>query len=190
MVELMVYIWMFELFSLVYKSGKNLMVSAVDKLPTVIACPYTASQYIILAPNTRRIFEEMKFNEKLLSIRKKKGLSQEQLGMELQVSRQTISKWEAGQSYPDFQRLVMLSDYFDMTLDELVKDIDVQDVREKSLTDEKVNSIYLDVENGKAKVKKLVKILCYIILLIGVFVVAGSILHLVFPDIEWLWQRM
>lgn len=37
----------------------------------------------------------------------------------------------------------MLSDYFDMTLDELVKDIDVQDVREKSLTDEKVNSIYL-----------------------------------------------
>ena len=85
----------------------------------------------------------MKFNEKLLCIRKKKGLSQEELGMELQVSRQTISKWEAGQSYPDFQRLVMLSDYFDMTLDELVKDIDVQDVREKSLTDEKVNSIYL-----------------------------------------------
>ena len=84
----------------------------------------------------------MKFNEKLLSIRKKKGLSQEQLGMDLQVSRQTISKWEAGQSYPDFQRLVMLSDYFDMTLDELVKDIDVQDVREKSLTDEKVNSIF------------------------------------------------
>ena len=94
---------------------------------------------------------------------RRKELSQEQLGMELQVSRQTISKWEAGQSYPDFQRLVMLSDYFDMTLDELVKDIDVQDVREKSLTDEKVNSIYLDVENGKAKVKKLVKILCYIL---------------------------
>lgn len=37
----------------------------------------------------------------------------------------------AGQSYPDFQRLVMLSDYFNMTLDELVKGIDVQDVREK-----------------------------------------------------------
>ena len=84
----------------------------------------------------------------------------------------------------------MLSDYFDMTLDELVKDIDVQDVREKSLTDEKVNSIYLDVENGKVKVKKLVKILCYSILLIGIFVVAGFILHLLFPDIEWLWQRM
>ncbi len=93
----------------------------------------------------------MKFNEKLMSIRKMKGLSQEELGMELQVSRQTISKWESGQSYPDFQRLVMLSDYFDMTLDELVKDIDVQDVRNKNLTDEKVASIYLDVENVKSK---------------------------------------
>lgn len=74
--------------------------------------------------------------------------------MELQVSRQTISKWESGQSYPDFQRLVMLSDYFNMTLDELVKGIDVQDVREKNMTDEKVASIYMDVESGKATLKK------------------------------------
>ena len=87
----------------------------------------------------------MKFNEKLLTMRKKQGLSQEELGMELQVSRQTISKWEAGQSYPDFQRLVMLSDYFGMSLDELVKDIDVQDVRDRNLTDEKVASIFSDI---------------------------------------------
>ena len=40
----------------------------------------------------------MKFHEKLLSLRKQKGLSQEELGAELQVSRQTISKWEAGGS--------------------------------------------------------------------------------------------
>lgn len=95
----------------------------------------------------------MKFNEKLSAIRKKQGLSQEELGMELQVSRQTISKWEAGQSYPDFQRLVMLSDYFHMTLDELVKDIDVQDVRVKNLTDEKIASIFVDVEKGKSTLR-------------------------------------
>lgn len=40
----------------------------------------------------------MKFNEKLVELRKRHGLSQEQLGMELQVSRQTVSKWEAGVS--------------------------------------------------------------------------------------------
>ena len=129
----------------------------------------------------------MKFNEKLMSIRKMKGLSQEELGMELQVSRQTISKWESGQSYPDFQRLVMLSDYFDMTLDELVKDIDVQDVRNKNLTDEKVASIYLDVENVKNKFGTLIKIFCYAgVILLGI-VILGFILHLFFPDIEWLW---
>ena len=107
--------------------------------------------------------------------------------MELQVSRQTISKWESGQSYPDFQRLVMLSDYFDMTLDELVKDIDVQDVRNKNLTDEKVASIYLDVENVKNKSGKIIKIFCYAgVILLGI-VILGFILHLFFPDIEWLW---
>ena len=129
----------------------------------------------------------MKFNEKLMSIRKMKGLSQEELGMEIQVSRQTISKWESGQSYPDFQRLVMLSDYFDMTLDELVKDIDVQDVRDKNLTDEKVASIYLDVENAKSTFKKIVKIFCYVGFALIVIFVLVFILHLLFPDIEWLW---
>ena len=41
----------------------------------------------------------MKFHEKLMSLRKGRGLSQEELGMELLVSRQTISKWESGLSY-------------------------------------------------------------------------------------------
>ena len=59
----------------------------------------------------------MNFNEKLIDLRKSKGLSQEELGAELHVSRQTVSKWESAQSYPDFQRLVLLSDYFGLTLD-------------------------------------------------------------------------
>ena len=87
----------------------------------------------------------MNFNEKLINLRKSKGLSQE----ELKVSRQTISKWESCQSYPDFQRLVLLSDYFGLTLDELVKDVDVQELREKNINSEKLDSIYSDV--GKAK---------------------------------------
>lgn len=131
----------------------------------------------------------MKFNEKLLSLRKAKGLSQEELGMELQVSRQTISKWEAGQSYPDFERLVMLSDYFNLTLDELVKGVDVQDVREKNMTDERVTSIYLDVENGKAAFKKIVRILGYIYLAVLAAVLIAFLAHLAFPNIEWLWRH-
>ncbi|MEG0076218.1 helix-turn-helix domain-containing protein [Anaerorhabdus sp.] len=129
----------------------------------------------------------MKFNEKLLSIRKKQGLSQEELGMELEVSRQTISKWEAGQSYPDFQRLVMLSDYFNMTLDELVKDVDFQDVREKNLTDEKVSSIFRDVQYGKETLSNIWRIACIFGIIMLLLVCAGFIAHLLFPNIEWLW---
>ncbi|WP_172134965.1 helix-turn-helix domain-containing protein [Adlercreutzia sp. ZJ473] len=91
----------------------------------------------------------MNFNEKLIELRKSKHLSQEELGNELGVSRQTISKWELAQSYPDFQRLVLLSDYYGLSLDELVHDLDVQDVREKNLDAVQLNSIYNDV--GRAK---------------------------------------
>lgn len=71
----------------------------------------------------RPSFTEKYFNEKLIELRKSKGLSQDELGNALGVSRQTISKWELVQSYPDFQRLVLLSDYFGLSLDALVKDI-------------------------------------------------------------------
>lgn len=130
----------------------------------------------------------MKFNEKLIAIRKQQGLSQEELGMELQVSRQTISKWEMGQSYPDFQRLVMLSDYFGMSLDELVKDIDVQDVREKNLTDEKVALIFTDIQNVKHTVGKVWKIVLYATYGLLAIIAISFVVHLVFPDIELLWR--
>lgn len=91
----------------------------------------------------------MNFNEKLINLRKSKGLSQEELGAELNVSRQTISKWESSQSYPDFQRLVALSDYFGLTLDELVRDIDVQQVREQNLSGEQLHAVYTDISAAR-----------------------------------------
>ena len=69
------------------------------------------------------------------------------------MSRQTISKWESAQSYPDFQRLVLLSDYFGLTLDELVRDVDVADVRAKNRNSEKLDSIYNDVGTAKKFIK-------------------------------------
>ena len=122
----------------------------------------------------------MKFNEKLVSIRKKQGLSQEELGMELQVSRQTISKWETGQSYPDFQSLVMLSDYFGMSLDELVMDIDVQDIRDKNLTDEKVASIFSDVQKMKDILEKGWRIIGYVGWGILIYVAVCFVVKLLF----------
>ena len=139
----------------------------------------------------------MNFNEKLLKLRKEKGLSQEELGMEIQVSRQTVSKWEAGQSYPDFTRLVMLSDFFDMTLDELVKDIDVQEARDNSLTNEKIDSIYrvshnvdsiLQNETLKGVIKGVMWFMAGSCILICLIAVISLILHLFYPESNMFWR--
>jgi transcriptional regulator with XRE-family HTH domain len=66
----------------------------------------------------------MNFKDKLLDLRKKAGLSQEELGNKLDISRQTISKWEMGKSTPELDKLVSLSEIFNVSLDELVKDIE------------------------------------------------------------------
>ena len=62
----------------------------------------------------------MIFKEKLLELRKQKGWSQEELGNNLDVSRQTISKWESGQSTPEMEKLVKISEIFEISLDELI----------------------------------------------------------------------
>lgn len=60
-----------------------------------------------------------KFKQQLLNLRKQKGVSQEFLADKLQVSRQTISKWELGETTPDLENLVRLSEFFEISLDEL-----------------------------------------------------------------------
>ncbi|MBI9104675.1 MAG: helix-turn-helix transcriptional regulator [Spirochaetales bacterium] len=63
----------------------------------------------------------MDFNQKLIELRKMKGWSQEELGFRLDVSRQTVSKWESGDTSPEMARLVKMSDIFEISLDELMK---------------------------------------------------------------------
>ncbi|MCL2254219.1 MAG: helix-turn-helix domain-containing protein [Lachnospiraceae bacterium] len=53
--------------------------------------------------------------------RKRLSLSQEELGEKIYVTRQTISSWENGKSYPDIYSLILLSQVFEMTIDNLVK---------------------------------------------------------------------
>lgn len=64
----------------------------------------------------------MKFSEKLQKMRKEKGLSQEALAEMLDVSRQAISKWESGSSYPEIDNLITISEIFGVTVDSLLKD--------------------------------------------------------------------
>lgn len=62
----------------------------------------------------------MEFNNRLYQLRKQRGFSQEELACRLNVSRQTVSKWEIGDSTPDMEKLIAMSELFDVSLDSLV----------------------------------------------------------------------
>lgn len=62
----------------------------------------------------------MEFNEKLQELRKKKGLTQEELAESLYVSRTAVSKWESGRGYPNIDSLKAIAKYFSITIDELL----------------------------------------------------------------------
>jgi transcriptional regulator with XRE-family HTH domain len=64
----------------------------------------------------------MKFNEKLIELRKKEGLSQEELGYKLNVTRQTISKWELGQTTPEMEKLSEIGNIFGISVDNLINE--------------------------------------------------------------------
>lgn len=62
----------------------------------------------------------MDFSGKLKEIRKKEGLSQEQLAEKMGVSRQAVTKWETGKGMPDIENMAILAEIFKTTLDELI----------------------------------------------------------------------
>ena len=64
----------------------------------------------------------MKLNEKILSLRKSEGISQEELAEKLNVSRQAVSRWEVGTAQPDASNILQLSKLFNVTADYLLND--------------------------------------------------------------------
>ena len=104
----------------------------------------------------------MEFNNKLYELRKQKGFSQEELANRLNVSRQTISKWEVGESTPDMEKLIAISDLFEISLDELVKGEKPEriDTTEQIMRSELYSDIkeHVLTDNNKEKSKKILKV--------------------------------
>ena len=63
----------------------------------------------------------MTLADRIQHLRKAKGISQEELADQIGVSRQAVSKWESGQSSPDLEKIILLSDFFDVATDYLLK---------------------------------------------------------------------
>lgn len=74
------------------------------------------------------------FSEKLKELRKEKGVSQEALSELLNVSRQSISKYENGTAQPDFEKLALIANYFEVSFDYLLGNLD-----KKSFTKKPIN---------------------------------------------------
>lgn len=83
----------------------------------------------------------MNLKEKLIKLRKDNNLTQDELAEKLYISRQTVSNWENGRTYPDIETLILISNKFNISLDDLLKtdkkvvrDIDKKIKSHKKLT--------------------------------------------------------
>ena len=92
-------------------------------------------------------------SDNLIQLRRKSGLSQEQLADKIGVSRQAISKWECGQSTPELEKLMAMSELFNVSLDELTKgpsespakDTSAESSETKEFTSAKIVGIVLSI---------------------------------------------
>lgn len=75
----------------------------------------------------------MNLSEKLLKLRKQSGLSQQELADQLNVSRQSVSKWELNESVPDISNILALSEIYHVSTDYLLKDSIENDTKENRI---------------------------------------------------------
>lgn len=101
----------------------------------------------------------MNMADRIQYLRKTKGISQEELADKIGVSRQAISKWESEQSTPDLERIIIMSDYFGVTTDYILKGI--EPVIDKE-------------QNNKEIVSKVLYISSTAFVVIGLFCAFGS----------------
>ena len=113
----------------------------------------------------------MEIGRKIMDLRKKNGLSQEELAEKIGVARQTISKWELGETSPDLKQSKELSKIFKVSLDELTNN-DIKDILvEKTSNTEKLAGLIL----------KLLKVMIIFIIVAPILLIT---LRIIFKNIH------
>lgn len=124
-------------------------------------------------------------NENIKTIRKSKGLSQEELAIKLHVVRQTISKWEQGLSVPDSDMLISISEVLETPvstlLGETVMESKVDDLKAIS---EKLEIINLQLAQSKAMRRKTFHCL-FIVLCAAIVIISAVLITLDSPYLGW-----
>lgn len=114
----------------------------------------------------------MDLGENLYNLRKKKNLSQEEVAERLNVTRQTVSKWETGDSKPDFDKIVPICELFDITSDELLSGEFLAD----NETKENIKDLNLQEESYSHEITKKRAFL----LSLGIFLYFVSVVFIIF----------
>ena len=147
--------------------------------------------------------------ENIKSLRKSKGLSQEELAIKLNVVRQTISKWEQGLSVPDAEMLIKISEVFEIPVSTLLgENISESKVDDLKAISEKLEIINLQLSQRKNKERKiahwLLILLCIIVIIIFISLFLlnspylnwdysnpeNAVLGVAFHSFEWLFIRI
>jgi len=137
----------------------------------------------------------MNLSDNLKRLRKENNLSQEELAEKLGVSRQSVSKWESNSAYPEMDKLIQISNMFNIGIDELLNK-DVREVREKVETKNTINKyiddflifmsksidMFLNM-NFKQKIKFIIEELFIAFILFIGFNIIGSILSAIYYDL-------
>lgn len=132
----------------------------------------------------------MSIADRILTLRKSKGMSQEQLAEAMGVSRQAVSKWESEQASPDPEKIIAMSEIFGVTTDYLLKGIEPEKEAEKTEEkpdEKKPEDTHMTVgdvldqkiltEQNKEKSKKLLK---YALIALGIFVAIDIISFVIY----------
>ncbi len=147
--------------------------------------------------------------ENIKTLRKSKGLSQEELAIKLNVVRQTISKWEQGLSVPDAEMLISISEVFEIPVSTLLgESISESKVDDLKTISEKLELINLQLSQRKNERRKIVHwlliALCIIIIIIFISLTLlhspylnwnyndpeRAVLGVAFHYIEWIFVRI
>lgn len=129
----------------------------------------------------------MEFSEKLVTLRKGRDLTQEQLAEQLNVSRQSVSKWENGQVIPEVEKIVELSKVFHVTLDYLLKPSEIDELSVKTDMLEQQQKQLLSREQTRTKIYKNI---LYTAAIYFVFFAAFFVGHYFFFSLEWeVWGK-
>lgn len=128
----------------------------------------------------------MKFAEKLITLRKGRELTQEQLAEQLNVSRQSISKWEGGQVIPEVDKIVELSKLFDVSIDYLLKPSEIDELSVKTQILEEQQKKMLFREEKRTRIfKNIMYSVAVYLLFLAVVCVEHEIAFTVESELVW-----